>query len=275
MGFFTDLLGGPGDVNEIGGGFDPALRPYLEEGLGGLQAAYQAGPRVYQGQRVAGFDPAQLQAQSSLLALSTAQPDYYATATKGLQEALGLQRQAATPLTAAEVTRQREILQPTIEAERLAAERAFERSLRDIGTAAGTAGVGAYGGSRADILRGGAAGELAMTEAQLQGRLTEQALGMAEAERQRQALGATGLAALTGQQLGIGQAGFGEQQERAGLAMGVGGQRQALEQDKLVLRWLSLERQTHSLLLNNIYLLFMAHLQELLNTHKTHQHSKK
>ena len=37
MGFFTDLLGGSGDVTEMGGGFDPALKPYLEEGLGGLQ----------------------------------------------------------------------------------------------------------------------------------------------------------------------------------------------------------------------------------------------
>ena len=65
MGFFTDLLGGPGDVTEMGGGFDPALKPYLEEGLGGLQDAYQAGPNVFEGDRVADFDPAQLLAQAS------------------------------------------------------------------------------------------------------------------------------------------------------------------------------------------------------------------
>ena len=69
MGLFSDLLGGPGKVREYGGGFDKAIRPYAEEGLGALQQQFQAGPRVYEGERVVGFDPLQTQAQTGILNL--------------------------------------------------------------------------------------------------------------------------------------------------------------------------------------------------------------
>jgi len=233
MGFFTDLLGGSGSVKEIGGGFDPAVKPYLEEGLKGLQTEYRKGPRVYEGERVAAFDPAQLQAQEALLALSTAQPDYYRLAQEGMQEATGLQRRAVSALTPEEIQQQREIYAPAAERERLAAQQAFERSLRDIDIAAGGAGTGAMMGSRADILRGGAAGELALAEAGLQSQLTERAIGSAEAQKAREAAGAAGLAALTGQTLGVGQEGFGEQVQRSALAQQVGTERRGLEQQRI------------------------------------------
>ena len=60
-----------------GGGIDPFLQPYLTPGLETLQTQYEAGPAVYPGQMVAEFTPAQLEAQSSLLALATGQPSYY------------------------------------------------------------------------------------------------------------------------------------------------------------------------------------------------------
>lgn len=233
MGFFTDLLGGPGDVTEMGGGFDPALKPYLEEGLGGLQDAYRAGPRVYQGQRVAGFDPAQLQSQSSFLALGAGQPDYFNTALAGLQEATDFQRGAARAMTSDEIQQQRELFEPAAERERLASQLAFERSLRDIDVASGSAGAGAMQGSRADILRGGAAGELALAEAGLQSSITERAIAAAEAQRAREVGAASGLASLTGQALGVGQAGFGEQLQRAGVTGQVGSERQALAQREI------------------------------------------
>lgn len=233
MGFFTDLLGGSGDVTEMGGGFDPALKPYLEEGLGGLQEAYQAGPRVYQGQRVAGFDPAQLQSQASFLALGAGQPDYFNTALAGLQEATDFQRGAARAMTSDEIQQQRELFEPAAERERLASQLAFERSLRDIDVAAGGAGAGAMQGSRADILRGGAAGELALAEAGLQSSITERAIAAAEAQRAREVGAASGLASLTGQALGVGQAGFGEQLQRAGVTGQVGSERQALAQREI------------------------------------------
>jgi hypothetical protein len=233
MGFFTDLLGGSGDVTEMGGGFDPALKPYLEEGLGGLQDAYRAGPRVYQGQRVAGFDPAQLQSQASFLALGAGQPDYFNTALAGLQEATDFQRGAARAMTSDEIQQQRELFEPAAERERLASQLAFERSLRDIDVASGSAGAGAMQGSRADILRGGAAGELALAEAGLQSSITERAIAAAEAQRAREVGAASGLASLTGQALGVGQAGFGEQLQRAGVTGQVGSERQALAQREI------------------------------------------
>jgi hypothetical protein len=233
MGFFTDLLGGSGSVQEIGGGFDPAVKPYIEEGLKSLQKEYRKGPRVYEGERVAAFDPAQLQAQEALLGLSTAQPDYYRLAQQGMEEATGLQRRAVSALTPEEIQQQREIYAPAAERERLAAQQAFERSLRDIDIAAGGAGTGAMMGSRADILRGGAAGELAMAEAGLQSQLTERAISGAEAQRAREAAGAAGLATLTGQTLGVGQEGFGEQVQRSALAQQVGAERRGLEQQRI------------------------------------------
>lgn len=233
MGFFTKLFGGTPKPKPFGGGFDPAIKPYIEEGLGGLQSAYLAGPRVYEGERVAGFTPAQLAAQSSLLALGTAQPDYYQTALSGLQESFGLTRAAAAPITAQEIARQRELLEPMGEAQRLAQKQAFEGAIRDIGLGAGGVGVGALEGARADILRGGAAGELALGLAGIEGQLQQQALQQAEADRLREAQSAGVLADLTRQQLGIGQAGFAEQVERTGLQAGVGAEQRQLEQQRI------------------------------------------
>ncbi len=234
MGFFSDLLGGPGKVREYGGGFDKAIKPYAEEGLGALQEQFRAGPRVFRGERVAGFTDPQLAAQSSLLALSTAQPDYYKTALGGIEEAMGMQREAAAGITSEDITAQRQLLEPMGEAQRLAQRQAFEGALRDIGAGAGGAGVGALTGARADILRGGAAGEFAVGMAGIEGQLQQQALRQAEADRSRKAAGAGALARLTGQQLGIGQAGFGEQLQRIGLGADVGREQRTLEQQRIM-----------------------------------------
>ncbi len=233
MGFFSDLLGGSESPKPFGGGFDPAIKPYIEGGLEGLQSAYLAGPRVYQGERVAGFDPAQLAAQSSLIALATGQPDYYAPAARSIEEAIALSRQAARPITAAEIAAQRELLEPTAEAQRLAQRQAFEETIRDIGLGAGGAGVGALEGARADILRGGAAGELALGLAGIEGTLQERAISQTEAERDRAARLPSQLAALAQQGLQVGQEGFAEQVERTGLQAGVGAERRGLEQQRI------------------------------------------
>ena len=234
MGALGDLFGGPGKVREYGGGFDKAVKPYIEEGFGVLQEQFRAGPRVFRGERVAGFTDPQLAAQSSLLALSTAQPDYYKTALGGLEEAMGMQRQAAAGITSEDIAAQRKLLEPMGEAQRLAQQQAFEGALRDIGVGAGGAGVGALTGGRADILRGGAAGEFAVGMAGIEGQLQRQALQQAEADRARQASGAAGLARLTGQQLGIGRQGFGEELQRIGLGADVGREQRSLEQQRIM-----------------------------------------
>ena len=231
IGAIGSALGGKQKAPQpYGGGFNEATKPFMERGLKDLTRAYDEGARSYEGPRVAGFDAAQQQAQASLMALSTAQPDYFQTATAGLGEAIDLQRQAGAAITPELLAQQRQMLAPTIDAERQAADIAFRESLRDIGVGAGGAGVGALTGARADIMRGGAAGERAMTEAALQGRLTDQALGTLESQFGRQAGAAAGLGALTGQALGIGQEGTQDALNRANLAMGVGEQRQGLQQ---------------------------------------------
>lgn len=236
MGFLSKTLGkifgddtGP---REFGGGFDPAIRPYMEQGLKGLQSGYED-PRFFEGPRVAGFDPAQLQAQASLLGLSTADPDYFRTATEGLGEAIDLQRQAAAGITPEAIAAQREILAPTAEIERRAARRGLEEALTGIGVGAAGAGVGALEGGRADVLRGVAGGEFATTLAGIEGGLTERAIAGAEAQRAREAAGAAGLAGLTTQQLGIGQEQTAAERARAELAMGVGEQRRQLAQQQI------------------------------------------
>ena len=214
-----------------GGGIDPFLKPFMKPALEDLQGLYESGPRVFQGDRVAGFTDPQLAAQTSLLALATAQPDYYKTALGGLQEAIGMQREAAGGVTAEEIAEQRKLLEPMGEAQRLAQQQSFQGALRDIGVGAAGAGEGAVSGARADILRGGAAGELALGMAQIEGDLQRQALAQVEADRARQAAGASGLAQLAGQQLGVSQAGFGEELQRIGLGADVGKEQQVLEQD--------------------------------------------
>ena len=227
------LAGKPKAPQPYGGGFNKATKPFMKRGLEDLTKAYDQGARSYEGPRVAGFDPAQQQAQASLMALSTAQPDYFQTATAGLGEAIDLQRQAGAAITPEMLAQQRQMLAPTIDAERQASDYAFRKSLRDIGVGAGGAGVGALTGARADILRGGAAGERAMAEAQLQGRLTDQALGTLESQFGRQAGAAAGLGSLTGQALGISKEGTQDELTRANLAMGVGEQRQQLAQQQI------------------------------------------
>jgi hypothetical protein len=231
IGAIGSALGGKQKAPQAyGGGFNPATEKFMNRGLKDLTKAYDAGASSYEGQRVAGFDPAQQQAQSSIMGLSTAQPDYFQAAALGLGEAFGLQRQAAAAITPEMLGQQRQMLAPTMDAERQAADYAFRQSLRDIGVGAGGAGVGALTGARADIMRGGAAGERAMAEATLQGRLTDQALGTLESQFGRQAGAAAGLGALTGQALGINQEETQDALNRANLAMGVGEQRQGLQQ---------------------------------------------
>lgn len=233
MGFFTDLFGGSKDPKPYGGGFDPAVKPYIEEGLEGLQSAYLQGPLVYQGEMVAGFTPAQLQAQSSLLALATGQPSYYQPALTKLEDIYGMTQAAAAPITAEEIAKQRELLEPMGEAQRLAQKQAYEGAIRDIGLGAGGAGVGALEGARADIIRGGAAGEYALGLAGIEGELQRAALQQAEADRLRQTTGATQMAELVAQGLGISKSELEDQLGRIQLGADVGLQQQLLEQAML------------------------------------------
>ena len=87
--------------------------------------------------------------------------------------------------------------------------------------------------ARADILRGGAAGELARSIADIEGGLQERSIAQAGAERARQARLPSALAALAQQGLQVGQEGFAEQAERIGFQAGVGAERRGLEQQRI------------------------------------------
>ena len=88
-------------------------------------------------------------------------------------------------------------------------------------------------GARADILRGGAAGEYARSIADIEGGLQTTALQQAEADRLRQTTGAGKLAELVAQGLGISKSEFEEQVGRAELGADVGLKQQLLEQAKI------------------------------------------
>ena len=63
------ILGKKSKVKEYGGDFAKGIRPYATQGLKDLQNIYAQGPRVYEGERVVGFDPLQTQAQTGILNL--------------------------------------------------------------------------------------------------------------------------------------------------------------------------------------------------------------
>ena len=179
-------------------------------------------------------------------------------------------------MTADEIQQQRELFEPAAERERLESQLAFERSLRDIGISSGGSGVGGLRGSRSDILRGGAAGERALAEASLQSSITERAIAAAEAQRAREVGAASGLASLTGQALGVEQAGFAEQLQRAGVTGQVGAERQAQEQKEIGAEMAKFaEADPFFFCLKIIYLLFTVRRQEQHNTHKSLPHFRK
>jgi hypothetical protein len=63
------ILGKKSKVKEYGGDFAKAIRPYATQGLEDLQDIYAQGPRIYEGERVVGFDPLQTRAQTGILNL--------------------------------------------------------------------------------------------------------------------------------------------------------------------------------------------------------------
>ena len=237
------LLNKPKAPKVAGGGIDEFLKPYLTPGLDTLQKQFEQGPQVFPGEMVAGFTPEQLEAQTSLLALATAQPDYFKTALTGLDEITDMYKDAAAPITAEEIAAQRELLEPMAEAQRIAQQQAFEGAVRDIGLSAGSFGSGQFDSDRSDILRGGAAGQLALGMADIEGQLQKTALQQAEADRLKQVTGAGNIADVLSTQLGISKSEFEDQLGRIDLMADVGKDKQILEQDKINAAMLAFKEQ--------------------------------
>ena len=202
-GALLGALSKPKAPKVAGGGIDPFLKPYLEPGLDQLKNLFGAGPTAFPDDMVADFDPLQLDAFDQLVALAGETPDYYQTALGELGDVKSMYESAAAPITAEEIAKQRELLKPMDEAQRLAQKQGLDAALRDIGLGAGGAGTGALTGGRADILRGGAASDYALGLANIEGQLQKTALQQAEADRLRQTTGAGNIAGIIADQLGI------------------------------------------------------------------------
>jgi hypothetical protein len=221
------ILGG-GKTEIIGGDVPEGLKPLFDPLKPKLTETLEEGPRVFEGQRVAAIDPESAAAQERFLALSQMSPTAYAAATAGIEEALGLQRAAAAPLTAEAIEQQRAILSPLADVQRRALERGRKTALKDIGLAFGDPRQG-----RAQVAALEAAGEYLGKEQELESSVLQQAISAAQQDRARQAAAASGIAGLAGQQLGVSQQEFGEQLQRTGLQAGVGEARRAFEQEQI------------------------------------------
>ncbi len=217
-----------------GGGIDPFLQPYYEPALKRLQGqlGYAKQRAMPAEERIAARTIPELQAESSLLALSGADPDYLSTLTGQLGERLA-RAEGIGEVNLQDIIARREAFKPLFAAEELEARQQFESTLRDIGLGAGGAGVGALESERADIMRGGAAGQLALAQQRIGSDISKLAMQDVKDEAQREIAGferALGLEREIGQ---LGRTGFEESLERAELARAVGERERAFEQDKI------------------------------------------
>jgi hypothetical protein len=217
-----------------GGGIDPFLKPYMEPGLKRLksQLGYAKNRAMAAEDRIAARTIPELQAETSLLALSGADPDYLNTLTSQLSERLA-RAEGIGEVTAQDIIDRREAFAPLAQAQELEAQQAFQSALRDIGLQAGGFGEGQFDAERADIIRGGAAGELALAQARIGSDISRMAAESAAAEGQREITGFERALGLERDIAQTGRTGFEESLERAELARTVGERERAFEQDRI------------------------------------------
>ena len=228
------LLNKPKKPKTAGGGMDPFLQPFYKPGLKILQSqlGYAKERAMPAEERIAARTIPELQAESSLLALSGADPDYLDTLTGQLGERLA-RAEGIGQVTAEDIIARREAFKPLFEDEMLEARQKFESTLRDIGLTAGGAGAGAIDSERADIIRGGAAGQLALAQQRIGSEISRLAAESATAEGQREIAGFERAMDIERDIARTGRTGFEEGLERAELARAVGERERAFEQDKI------------------------------------------
>jgi len=200
-----------------------SLRPLVGTAIEAAKQPFQA---YDVGQRFAGFTPEELQAMEQQRGIAGLSPTGM---QQRLDELAALRQEAMVGIGAEDIAAKRQLLDPMTAAQTQAAQRGLQQALKTIGVGAGGAGVGALTGERADILRGGAAGEFAQTLADIEGQAQERALGMTEADLSRR-LG-TG-AALIGQELGVEQDIYGRRLGATQLLSDVGTRQRELEQQR-------------------------------------------
>ena len=234
VGIGLGLLDKPKAPKVAGGGIDPFLQPYMEPALKRLQSqlGYAKNRAMAAEDRIAARTIPELQAESSLLALSGADPDYLNTLTGQLGERLA-RAEGIGQVNLQDIVARREAYKPLFAAEELEARQKFESTLRDIGLGAGGAGVGALESERADIMRGGAAGQLALAQQRIGSDISKLAMQDVKDEAEREVAGFERAMGIERDIAQTGRTVFEEALERAELARAVGERERTFEQDKI------------------------------------------
>ncbi len=230
MGFFTDLFGGSPDPKPFGGGFDPAIEEDAKYVLGKLKENVEKGLPEYVGDRFADFTEEEVQAFDLLKELAFEEPEFFKEATGLRDEALELFKKYAEPIRPDDIAANRDILQPTVTAERAALQEALDIGLRDVGLEAALAGPGAATSSRQFLTALEQGKEFGRGTQRIESDLSERAIGLTLGQKDRLKDLATATYTASGDVLDQGQDEFQFRLGQAGLLGSVGEDKRALEQ---------------------------------------------
>ena len=230
MGFFTDLFGGSPDPEPFGGGFDPAIEEDARYVLDKLRENVEKGLPEYVGDRFADFTEEEVQAFDLLKELAFEEPEFFKEATGLRDEALELFKKYAEPIRPDDIAANRDILQPTVTAERAALREALDVGLRDVGLEAALAGPGAATSSRQFLTALEQGKEFGRGTERIESDLSERAIGLTLGQKDRLKDLATATYTASGDVLEQGKDDFQFRVGQAGLLGSVGEDKRALEQ---------------------------------------------
>ena len=235
MGFFTDLFGGSPDPKPFGGGFDPAIEEDAKYVLGKLKENVEKGLPEYVGDRFADFTEEEVQAFDLLKELAFEEPEFFKEATGLRDDALELFKKYAEPIRPDDIAANRDILQPTVTAERAALQEALDIGLRDVGLAAALAGPGAATSSRQFLTALEQGKEFGRGTERIESDLSERAIGLTLGQKDRLKDLATATYTASGDVLEQGQDDFQFRLGQAGLLGSVGEDKRAWSKNKKIL----------------------------------------
>ena len=230
MGFFTDLFGGSPDPEPFGGGFDPAIEEDAKYVLGKLQENVEKGLPEYVGDRFVGFTEEEVQAFDLLKELAFEEPEFFKEATGLRDDALELFKKYAEPIRPDDIAANRDILQPTVTAERAALQEALDIGLRDVGLEAALAGPGAATSSRQFLTALEQGKEFGRGTERIESDLSERAIGLTLGQKDRLKDLATATYTASGDVLEQGKDDFQFRVGQAGILGSIGEDKRALEQ---------------------------------------------
>ena len=224
-------------------------RPYAKETLAKTSALTGEDYKPYEGERIAGFDPAQTQTQQKIMGMDIAPQMGMASGVTGASGLASLGAGAQYGQMATDPGSMQAYMSPYMQNVVDIQQREAARQAGIAGTQRGGQAVraGAFGGSRQAIMEAEAGRNLQQQLGDIQGRGLQSAYEQARQAQQFQAdlgLRGAGQAAQAGQVLGqLGATQFGQEKDILQAQMGVGEQQRAMEQSKLDLGYQDFLRQ--------------------------------